>query len=122
MFFSFGCNAQDSTDTARYKNFMRDREELLALFRATPRLTETDRPDIIQFVDKSKGQVFLVTKEGHPAHPAIVARQVIEVNGQLAIKMDGDGGGSEEALKIWIDYMASEDKKIAEQKNNQSEP
>lgn len=99
---------------------MKDREELLLLFRATPRLTEIDKPDIIQFVDKSKGQVFLVTKEGHPAHPAIVSRQVIEVNGQLAIKMNGDGGGSKEALKIWIDYMASEDNKIVEQKKNRS--
>jgi hypothetical protein len=111
---------QSDADTRRYERFMKDREELLTLFRSTPRLAEIDRPDVIQFIDRSRGQVFLVTKEGHPAHPAIVTRQMVEVSGQLAVKMDGDGGGSKEALKRWIDYMAAEDKRTIDAKRNEA--
>ncbi len=114
--FSFGCLAQSQADEERYNRFMKEREKVLALFRATPQLMETDRPNVIEFVERSGKGVFLVTKEGHPAHPAIVTRRVLEVNGQFAIKMDGDSGGSKEALKNWIDYMAAEDAKAVEAK------
>jgi hypothetical protein len=100
----------------RYARALQHQNSEMARFRAMPDVREIDHLDLVEFVNKPRGAVILVTKEGHPAHPAMVLRQAIEENGQLFMKMSSTGAGDQEALKVWVDHMAAEDKKAADQK------
>lgn len=117
--WSLFCLAQDSTDSERYTRAIKHHDAEIARFRAMPDVREVDHPDVIQFINKSKGIVILATKMGHPAHPAMVMRQALEENGQLAIKMTSASAGDKQALKTWIDYMAAEDQKAVDRKRNE---
>lgn len=107
--------AQASPDVPSIQH-QQDYAEVLKIFRTETGFEEIDRGEILQFIDKKYGRVFLVTKPGHPAHPAVVTRQAIERNGQLFVKSDGIGQGDQKALKIWINFLDSEAQKAVDEK------
>jgi len=107
------CAAQPQ-DMARYKEVMKDREEILTLLRGTARIEETDFPNAIQFVDEQRGIIYLVTKQNHPAHPAMVTRRLAEENGKPVMKMDSESGGNRAAFQRWLAELAASDKATLE--------
>ena len=117
MSLSFLClAAEDTQEGERYKKAMEHHNQTMARLRSTPGVVEIDHPDVIEFFNKSQGAVILMTKERHPAHPAMVKRQVLERNGQLAIETTSQSAGNRQALKDWIDRMTEEDEKAVTRK------
>jgi hypothetical protein len=112
-------NAQQLSHEQRAQ-FQKEHDEIVAMFRTETNYHEVDRPDVLQFIDRKNSRVFLVTKPGHPAHPAVVTRQAIEDKGQLFVKSKGIGKGDQEVLKTWVDYLNAEDRKAIEQKRQES--
>ena len=90
--------------------YEREYTEIVKIFRTETGYEEIDRGEVLQFIDRKNARVFLVTKPGHPAHPAVVTRQAVEQDGYLFLKSSGIGRGDKNALKIWIDYLDSEAK------------
>jgi hypothetical protein len=99
--------------------YEKEHEEVITMFRTETGFEEIDRGEVLQFIDNKRSRVFLVTKPGHPAHPAVVTRQAIEQDGKLFIKSNGIGRGDKQALKIWIDYLDSEGKRAVDQKRQE---
>ena len=109
------CAAQPQ-DMERYKGVLKEREEVLALLRGTARIKEMDYPDVIQFVDERRGTFFVITKENHPAHPAMVTRELAEENGKPVMKLvNSMSGGDRAAFQRWIGELAARDKMAMEQ-------
>ena len=115
LILSASAMAQTPSDKQRAE-YQREYDEVVKIFRTETGFEEVDQGDVLQFFDKKHSRVFLVTKPGHPAHPAVVTRQAIEQDGHLFLKSSGFGPGDQNALKIWIDHLDSEGRKVVDKK------
>lgn len=100
--------------------YEQEHNEVIKMFRTETGFEEIDRGAVLQFIDKKHSRVFLVTKPGHPAHPAVVTRQAVEQDGQLFVRSNGIGRGDQNALKTWIDYLDSEGKRAVDLKRQEA--
>ena len=116
---STSATAEIPSDKQRVQ-YQKEHDEIVTMFRTETGYEEIDRGDVLQFFDQKHSRAFLVTKLGHPAHPAVVTRQVIEQGGHLFQKINGIGRGDQKALKIWIDYLDSEGKKAVDRKRQET--
>jgi hypothetical protein len=90
-----------------------NQERSLERVRAQPGIVETDGGDYIRLFDRVHSRVLLFTKVGHPAHPALVTRKVIERDGHLFMASDGVGAGNPVALETWIQSLGQQDADLA---------
>ena len=104
------CIAQPSTMNEQHHN------NTIAKLRALPGVEERVHPDVIEFFNRDQGATILMTRPGHPAHPAMVKHQAIEKDGKLFIETTSSSAGDPVALKKWIDHMAEEQKAAVERK------
>jgi len=104
------CTAQPSAMNEQHQN------NTIARLRALPGVEERVHPDVIEFINPAQGAVILMTRPGHPAHPAMVKHQAIEKNGKLFTETTSSSAGDPVALKNWIDHMVEEQKAVVERK------
>jgi hypothetical protein len=108
------CAAQPQSPE-RYQEVLKEREEVLVLLRGVSRIKEADFGNVIQFSDASRGVFYAVTKENHPAHPAMVTRQLAEENGKPIVKLVNYlSGGDRAAFQRWLADIAAGDKAVLE--------
>ena len=53
----------------------------------------------------SRQTIWIFTREGHPAHPALTSGVVVTKNGQMGIDRSGAYAGSETAFHAWINQF-----------------
>lgn len=99
LFTLSSVGAGESVDNQAQEKFMARHSHMLVLLRDNPDNEEFERSDVVQFVNRKTATSYLVTKENHPAHPAIVRRRLVEENGDISVHTQSSGGGSAEALK-----------------------
>lgn len=118
LVLSVSAMAQPSDE--KRAQYEKEHAEIVKMFRTETGFEEIDRGEVLQFIDNKQSRVFLVTKPGHPAHPAVVTRQALEYKGQLFLKSNGMGRGDQNALKIWVDYLDSEAKAAIDKKREEA--
>lgn len=72
-------------------------------------------PDYIQVVVLEVRRMYFFTREAHPAHPAVVIRNVVESDGRIVIQTGGYAFGSRAEFELWLDRFKSRDAAIREQ-------
>ncbi|UVH59112.1 hypothetical protein NWF24_06795 [Variovorax paradoxus] len=100
--------------------YEKEHADIVKMFRTETGFEEIDRGEVLQFIDSKQSRVFLVTKPGHPAHPAVITRQAFEYKGQLFLKSGGMGRGDQNALEIWVNYLNSEAKAVIDKKREEA--
>lgn len=86
-----------------------EQARLLDRFRARAGIVETDAGDHVRLFERDPARVLLFTKPGHPAHPAVVTRKVLDKDGHLFVATDGIGTGNRAALEAWVDSIGAHD-------------
>ncbi|MGH8130772.1 MAG: hypothetical protein ACRES3_07955 [Steroidobacteraceae bacterium] len=74
----------------------------LALIKSRLETTEQAFPELqlIVFTDYATRTQYTFTASGHPAHPAWIARQVVDENGKVNVRQIGYFAGSEEQFDV----------------------
>ena len=74
-------------------------------FKVTER--KIPRQNLVTYSDKGSSMLFAFTSPGHPAHPAMVIRQIVKRGGSISIMQIGYFAGNEKPFaKLFSQYRA----------------
>ena len=73
------------------------------------------------YFDKENSSTFAFTTEGHPAHPAWVARKVVERNAQIGVDQVGYFAGAERPFALLFEQYLELNEKVKEHISNSGE-
>ncbi|MGQ0384572.1 MAG: hypothetical protein ACT4UP_07840, partial [Gammaproteobacteria bacterium] len=62
--------------------------------------------DLVGFTDEATRTFYIFTTKDHPAHPAWITRQVVEIDGKVNIRQIGYFAGAEESFaRLFDEYL-----------------
>ena len=72
-----------------------------------------ERPSLTFVEIESRRTIWLITREGHFAHPSVLKRQLSEIGETRMIQVSGVTASNSEIMRVWIEQFREQDAQIS---------
>jgi hypothetical protein len=91
------------------RHSLAEREQMLEQLSGRTDTVVTANPAVMLLEIESEQTVYLITQQGHFAHPSIMRRSLVMQGGARAVRMTGFTAARDDIMSTWLEQFREQD-------------